>query len=686
MLLEINRAIRRGLKPLEIAELLRLSQWAERHFYLSAESSYVEQKWTAYPYQVAIMDCMSNDDIQEVDVRKSARVGYTKMMLAGIGYFTQHKRRNQGVWQPTDEDSDEFVKTDLEPMLRDVPVMQEVFPSFLQRHRNNTLRQKVFLGTILHLRGGKAAKNYRRLTIDIGWGDEIDGFDHDVEKEGNPPALIRKRVEGATFPKVIFGSTPKLKGLSLIEAREKDAAQRFSFKIPCPHCDHVQPLRWGGKDKPYGLKWQPAKPETVAHLCEACGTLFSQPEYSSVWHEGRWIAEDGTSIDGEGRFRAASGEVVPAPRSVAFNVWTAYSPQTTWEQIVREFLSALKKAEAGDTAELKTFVNLTLGESWEEEVEKTEGHELAARAESYRLRIVPLGGLVLVAGVDVQDNRFEVVVWALGRGEEMWPIDYVVLEANPADERDWLKLDAYLQTTFEHQAGGKLRIEAIGVDTGGHFTHQAYNFCRQRVRRRIYAVKGETKYGQPVKARSTLQDVNWKGAIIKSGVKLWHVGTDTAKDLFFGRLKVTQPGPGYVHFSRELPEVFYDQITAEARVLQKTAQGEQHRWVALRTRNEVLDCTVYAIFAAHMLDLHRYTERMWQKLEESVQPAVGDLFLPKYTPESSTRSAGENASPADAADGELPPDDDVQTSAQEPARQRRVAPARRNNFVNRWQQ
>jgi phage terminase large subunit GpA-like protein len=43
-------------------------------------------------------------------------------------------------------------------------------------------------------------------------------------------------------------------------------------------------------------------------------------------------------------------------------------------------------------------------------------------------------------------------------------------------------------------------------------------------------------------------------------------------------------------------------------------------------RNEVLDCTVYATFAAHMLNLHTYTDAMWSRIENVVQPAAGDLF------------------------------------------------------------
>jgi phage terminase large subunit GpA-like protein len=235
--------------------------------------------------------------------------------------------------------------------------------------------------------------------------------------------------------------------------------------------------------------------------------------------------------------------------------------------------------------------------------------------------------LILTAGVDVQSNRFEVVVWAIGRGEESWVVDYHVIDANPADEREWEeKLDPYLQQRFAHAGGQALAIEATAIDTGGHFTHQAYNFCRLRARRRIYAVKGDSRQGQQVKGRSSLQDVNFKGSILKRGVRLWMVGTDTAKDLIYGRLQVTLPGPGYIHFSNGLSTEFYEQLTAEVRVLQKTASGEQYRWVKRQQRNEVLDCSVYALFAAHTLDLHRYTDRMWSKLESAVCPPTADMF------------------------------------------------------------
>ena len=656
----VERAVATGLESIKARQAMRLSVWAAEHFYLSAESSYVEQSWEAYPFQTAIMDAMSNDAIEEVTIRKSARVGYTKILLAFAAYNAHQRRRNQGIWQPTDEDADDFCKTELEPMLRDVSVMADVFPTHLQRHKDNTLKQKRFLGSVLHLRGGKAAKNYRRLTLDVVMLDELDGFDLDIEKEGSPVKLASKRLEGATYPKLIGGSTPKIKGFSHVESREDQADKFFQFYIPCPHCGGEHTLTFGGRDEPHGFKWRDNDPETVAHLCPHCGVLMTQAQYFTVWKLGRFMASDGTWIDPhvpddkEQVFRDSTGMEIAAPRHIAFHIWTAYSPQAAWSGIVREWLSAVAKLRAGDKGEVKTFTNTTLGQTYEEEVEQADENELKKRAEPFKLRTCPRGVLVLCAGVDVQDNRFEVTVWGFGQEEEMWTVDYTVLEANPALDADWAKLDEYLRSTFQHESGQMLGLEAVAVDTGGHFTHQVYRFCRARVRRRVFAIRGEPRMGMPIKGRGSMVDVNDKGKIIKKGVKLWHVGTDTAKDLFFGRLKVMESGPGRVHFSNELPDSFFSGITAEARVLQKTAQGEVHRWVKHKSnaRNEPLDTTVYAIFAAHAIDLHRYTAKMWERLRSVVEPSNGDLFI--AGPAAPAGSIGQSL-PAPVAPTGLPP-------------------------------
>lgn len=619
---ELQPEVTRGLALFRPRPEMRLSEWAAANFYLSAESSYVEQRWSAYPYQVGIMDCMGNDAVEEVVLRKSARVGYTKMLLAALAYFAEHKGRNQAVWQPTDEDSDEFVKTELEPMIRDVPAMLEIFPGFGMRSKDNTLRQKKFRGCVLHMRGGKAAKNYRRLSLSVAAIDEADAFDSDVEGEGSAVSLARKRLEGATFPKLIVGSTPKTKGCSLVDGREAVAEKRMRFKVPCPCCGDRIELRWGGKDEAYGFKWT-GDPETVRHLCEKCGGLFDQSDYLSVWERGRWEADDGTYIDELGAF-CLDGEPAPAPRSVSFFVWTAYSPQTTWAQLVREFLSAKAKAKKGDVSELKAFINTTLGESWEEGGETVEADVLAKRAEEYELGTLPAGVILATMSVDVQKDRVEYLIKGWGALEESWQLDFGVIRGDPAQNDVWSTVRSVILRPLARNDGAEIRVRAVAIDSGGLHTHEVYRFCREHtglVRNGVFAVKGHSQRDRPIIAKPSVVDVNHKGETIKRGAKVYLLGTDTAKNLIRDRLKFKLPGPGYVHFSDELPTEYYEQLTSEKRV-DRYRNGRLYReWVLPSgVRNEALDLEVYAIAAAQKIGTHKWRRGHWDLEAKRIEP------------------------------------------------------------------
>ena len=626
----IRAAVAKGLEALKTPEPLTGDEWAEKHFYLSAESSQGEKRWESYPPQRAMLCAMGDDDIEEVDVKKSARVGYTKMLLSTIGYFAAHKRRNQCLWQPTDGDSDEFCKAELEPMLRDVRAMQSVFPKFMAKSKANTLNMKKFLGSLLYLKGGTSAGNFRRMTLQAALLDEFDAFDQKIDKSADPFTLAWKRLEGATYPKIICGTTPRVAGLSHIEKREAAADARLKFNITCPHCGVEHPLIWGKKGVAHGFKWDTHDPEgTVRHVCPHCRGSITQADYLRIWDAGVWVSSCGNYRIHHKPYRwtdSTGSPLLRPPRHVAFHIWTAYSPQTTWAAIVRQFLQCVAAKKAGDKAPLEGFINETLGETWEEEVEKADSHVLQQRAEDYPLRRVPVGGLQIVAGVDQQNDRWEITAWAIGRGGEKWVVDYQVIYGNLALKSEWdTKLHPYLQSPFTHWHGAPMKIAAAAIDTGGHYTHQAYEFCRSWHGFKYYAVKGDSQDGKPIKGKSSLQDVNAYGRTIRRGVRLWMVGTDTAKDLFFGQLKVETPGPGYIHLCKYLPVEWFRGLVSEVRKTIKTARGTTSRWVQVVDRNEALDTTIYAEFCSQMLDHHKLTDAQWRKLENDLLP---DLFEP----------------------------------------------------------
>ena len=86
-----------------------------------------------------------------------------------------------------------------------------------------------------------------------------------------------------------------------------------------------------------------------------------------------------------------------------------------------------------------------------------------------------------------------------------------------------------------------------------------------------------------------------------------------------------QPGPGYVHLSREMPDEVFDQLTSERLVTRYIKGHPKLEWVKpAGRRNEALDCAVYALAAAHRMQMHRWRDGDWQRHLQRVE--VPDLF------------------------------------------------------------
>jgi phage terminase large subunit GpA-like protein len=633
----IKSAVRMGLESLRAEPPQRLGDWAQEHFKLAGESSHQKGAWVAWAFQVGILDFMSDDRIEELDVMKAKRVGYTKMVTAFVCYNIAHRCRKQALWQPTDDDRDSYVKSEIDPLLDPLTGVQAVNKARRQgKGVDETIKYKPFRDSALHLLGGKAARAYRRITVAVVILDEWSAFDQQIEKSGDPGGLAKGRLEGAPYPKFVGGSTPRLKGLCHVERACAEAEGFVRFHIDCPHCGAEHPLLWGGKKVAHGFKWERGKPETVRHVCPHCRKSITQADYlrGGVPASGAWVCErTGKRYGLDRTWRDNAGMPCTPPRTLGLHVWTAYSPQRSWVSIVEEFESALRVLERGDVGPMQLFVNETLGETWELQGERTDEHALQARAEPYQLGTVPKGGLVLTAGVDVQRNRWEITIWAWGRGLESWVVDVVVLDGNPASEEDWEQVTTYLQRRYRQEwHGGTLGLSAISIDSSDQ-TQAVYNWVTRAQHQlpQLRAIKGDGNEAINILGPSSKQDVNWRGQKMAAGITLWRVGVDAAKDLLLGQLALDTPGPGYVHFSNELPREFYEQLTAEQRVLTRIKGRDAYAWVKRRPRNEQLDNRNYALHAAYGLGLHRYSDLRWTQLEEAVQPPI-DLFAPSAAP------------------------------------------------------
>ncbi|EFA3105335.1 phage terminase large subunit family protein, partial [Escherichia coli] len=489
----LRRDVRAGLRALFRPEPQTAVEWADASYYLPKESAYQEGRWETLPFQRAIMNAMGSDYIREVNVVKSARVGYSKMLLGVYAYFIEHKQRNTLIWLPTDGDAENFMKTHVEPTIRDIPSLLSLAPWYGKKHRDNTLTMKRFTnGRGFWCLGGKAAKNYREKSVDVAGYDELAAFDEDIEQEGSPTFLGDKRIEGSVWPKSIRGSTPKVRGTCQIERAASESPHFMRFHVACPHCGEEQYLKFGDKETPFGLKWTPDDPSSVFYLCEHNACVIRQQELDFT--DARYICEK-TGIwtrDGILWF-SSSGEEIEPPDSVTFHIWTAYSPFTTWVQIVKDWMKT-----KGDTGKRKTFVNTTLGETWEAKIGERPDAEVMAERKEYYSAPVPDRVAYLTAGIDSQLDRYEMRVWGWGPGEESWLIDRQIIMGRHDDEQTLLRVDEAINKTYTRRNGAEMSVSRICWDTGGIDPTIVYERSKKHGLFRVIPIKGASVYGKPV--------------------------------------------------------------------------------------------------------------------------------------------------------------------------------------------
>lgn len=591
----LERGIFKGLEIFKAFVPLLGSEWGNKYFFLSAESSGTEGRWQCYPYQIGPLNWMTCDDIEEVNFCKSRRIGYTKMLLAASGCLIHQKKRNIATWQPTDGDAHDFVVDEVESMLRDVKVLRDLLKSDIgTKSKHNTLEKKSFLGATWDIKGGKSARNFRRMSKDVAQYDELSAFDSDIDGEGSATEIGDGRLDQAPFPKSIRGSTPKIKGLCQIEAAFLSCEFRFYRFVKCPHCGALFPLKFEL------LRWDKGKPETAHFVCPENGCVMFYRDLKSMDSGGRWQTLDGFYYNDEtDTFHNPAGEKIDKPRRLGARIWAAYSYLRPWSWLVDKWLQAIADEKTGKVEKLKAFVNTLLGETYEERGESVNAGAIgdSERLEDYHYDTgIPNGVLYITGGVDVQGGqnpRLELELVGWGEGDESWSLDYVIINGDPAEPDVWAHLDSQFDRVFKRLDGVELRVSGAFVDSG-YETQKVYDYTRPRKIRNIFATKGVLT-GITVN-KGTYQGEGRRRTILRT------MNVSEAKTTVFRRLKKDEPGPGYCHFPNWYPERYFKGLAnEEKREKRKRGVVVGYEWVQ-KGFNEPIDCRVYATGCAIFLN------------------------------------------------------------------------------------
>lgn len=558
---------------------LKLSEWADKYRRLSAEASAEPGRWktSKAPYQKEIMDAITDISIKKVVVMSAAQVGKTDaMILNPIGYYIHYEPSPIMVLQPTIQMAETFSKDRLSPMIRDTPVIAERIND-KTRNSGNTILQKIFPGGHVTMVGANSPSSLASRPIRVLLADEIDRYPTTAGNEGDPLLLAAKRLTTFWNRKEVNVSTPTIKGTSRIEL-EYENSSKGEWNAPCPACGKLQPLKWAN------VIFNKEDLSEIRYVCEYCGVISKETEWKEHFKDGCFIHE------------------YPEREVKGFHLNTLASTLATWREVVEKFIVANDEKKKGNIELLKVWTNTEMGETWEEDGEQIEDDVLYKRREKYNCE-VPEEVLYLTAGVDTQDDRFEVEVVGWGPDYESWGIKYAVIFGDLKMEQVWNELDIFLQQTFTRADGTIMKIICVCMDSGGHFTNQVYKFCKERFNRRVFAIKGSND--------STAAYIQKPTKNNREQAYLFTLGVDTGKSLLLQRLRVEEEGPGYCHFPKEeskgYNEAYFVSLTSEKQVLRYKKGRPVFVWElkdkGIHKRNEALDCRNYATAAIEITGL-----------------------------------------------------------------------------------
>jgi len=509
------------------------------------------------------MDTFSRPDVEKIVIMSSSQIGKTELLMNIIGFHIHYDPCSMLCIQPTLQMAGTFSKNRIAPMIRDSAALTNKVQPARSRDSNNTIYAKSFTGGSLDLVGSNSASSVSSRPIRILLCDEVDRYSVQGTQEGDIISLGMRRTSNFYNRKIALVSTPTIKGSSRIEDAYEQSDKR-KYYVPCKDCGTFQTLEWKN------VYWTKGNHQDAVYTCKECGSAWSDSERLAAIRKGIWKA----SSD----FNGTAG----------FWINGLYSTFTSLGEAVDLFLSSKDLPE-----KLKVFTNTFLAESWEETGEKIDDYQLQQRAEDYDG--VPRDVVLITAGVDVQDDRLEVTITGFTRDEQVYILDHKVIYGDPSGTELWEELDKILLEKYPHPVGIDLDIKSTCVDSGGHHTNSVYTFCKQRMSRRVYAIKGVGGKDRAMVGRPSKSNIG--------KVNLYPLGSDTLKNHVYGRLNI-QDGSGMIHFPKHLDEEYFAQLTSEERVTRFVRGVRRSEWVQKRKRNEAWDCLCYAYAAYSLLNVN----------------------------------------------------------------------------------
>ena len=600
---------------LQAPSSISTENWAKAERVLSSEVSPIPGAYNPLitPYMRLVMKKLDDPNIRIVVGLKSAQIAWTEVINNYFGRRIANDPCNIIVAFPTRGAGTSFSAEKFKPYIKSTPALYNAIGN-PERHPWDRVS---FPGGFIKFVTAGSISNLKSTNAAVVTVEEPDDLKEDVNQQGDALTILKERLKAHPDSKLIFGGTPANEGSSKVtEAYE--ASCQYRFQTRCHSCGEFHELHFDNlKVDAYGAHkyhktYGEFDPSTARYECPNCGSVWTDKEKNANVLNSINYFEDG--------WRADFPDVPEV--GFAFNELLSPFAGSTFKALAKKRCTAYTDYYRGNDKKLKSWVNNSEGRAYSPPQDDLKLDTLKEKALAYPLGVIPKGGVVLTAGVDIQHNRFHLIIRAYGAKNCSWLIRREELFGNVLDPSDpvWdaLRDSLLAQYPIEGYPTIKLGVSAASIDTSDGTTSEiAYQFVNRMnaLGLKTMACKGSSErsttneeiFKQPTNTLETMKN-KVKSLAETMGVNVYIVGSNRAKDTILRQLK--QIGEyDRLYYPQAINPAYYDQMLSNV----KYQEGRKFRYKLLSgRRDEDLDCEGLCHHASRALYVHIKLEQDWE--------------------------------------------------------------------------
>lgn len=622
----IDAELLAGWKPRPI---MRPSEWAERNVVLrrgeSSRPGPLDHRNA--PYLRGFLDLANAPGVEELDGMKAGQIGFSAAVHWLIGYWADLDPDPCGLALPNQKKGRSIVSMRLLPFFRATPCLAKRMSSRTQDESS----EKIILGDgfVLHLMWAGSSTSTSSDPMRRVINDEVDKMKSWGGGGGEGHTVFRTKTRLSTYDdnKIQINISTPTTRLGMIFRLFQACTVHLYFLIPCPHCQTRIRMVWsqvgwrhytGAERAETNRGWaEKVRAEGAAwYVCQACNEKFDDRQRKRAVQQGWYGTIDPETGIGDGVIeRAEERERWPAGTKIGVHVSALYCMWKSLASLAGQYIESIGNVEA-----MYTFITEILGETFEQQIERTEVNFYAERSREARLDegVLPWWTHALITTIDTQADHFWAVIRAWGpqmrsqrvyhgRVETFEELDRLCFE-----HRFRFEQDRFAPIT----ADDLVLIDSGGTRLAGHSvsrTMDVYEWVLQHGSN-VRAIKGDNKpqAGRFFRVGRGLYDPGESDAE-RIEVPLWlldvHHYQDALADLM--RKRFAPDGddelgePAWQLNLRNDPE-YNQHMAAVDKIAVEEGGTLVERWATVteNARHDLRDCEVYQVAAAYLKRVH----------------------------------------------------------------------------------